>query len=89
MDRRELIISNAEHIVNKYKNAFIEKKDIDLSRDNDYLTLKPINLYGRNMPYAAKKILKRFPEIRYVHFTGGWVENVYSRETLRWGGMWN
>ena len=55
-------------------------------RFHDYVTLIAIGLKGRYMPFAAKKILEAFPEVRYVHFTGGWVETVYSRETLRWAG---
>jgi hypothetical protein len=38
----------------------------------------------RNMPFAAKRILNKFPEIDLVHFTGGWVENIYTRNTLKW-----
>ena len=54
---------------------------------SDYVTLIVLGLRHRNMPYAAKRILEAFPEVKWVHFTGGFVEYVYSRETLKWAGI--
>ena len=71
-------------LLEKYKGVYMPFGSIDLSQSEDYLTLKPQGMKERNMPYAAKKILARYPQIKFVHFTGGWVENVYSRETLKW-----
>lgn len=57
------------------------------SRYPDYVTLIVIGMKTRNMPYAAKRILEAYPEVKFVHFTGGWTEYVYSRETLKWAGI--
>ena len=38
----------------------------------------------RYYPFAAKKILAKYPQIRMVYFLGGWTTHVYSRETLKW-----
>ena len=37
-------------------------------------------------PYIALRILNKYPKFRLVWFTGGWMEGVYTRETLKWGG---
>ena len=37
-------------------------------------------------PFIALRILNKYPKIRGVHFTGGWIEGYYTRETLKWGG---
>ena len=54
---------------------------------SDYVTLIVLGMKHRNMPFAAKRILEAFPKVKWVHFTGGWTEYVYSRETLRWAGF--
>ena len=59
--------------------------EIDLS--DDYLTLDVTFNRAGTHPLAALRILNKYPEIRTVHFTGGWVEGVYTRETLRWSGF--
>ena len=74
-------------ILEKYKGVFVPYGGIDLSKSKEYLILKPQDMKEHNMPYAAKKILKKYPEIRTVHFTGGWMEHVYTRETLKWMGV--
>lgn len=71
-------------ILEKYKGVHVPQGGIELSKGGDYLMLKAQGMTGRNMPLAAKRILARFPEIRMVHFTGGWTEHVYSRNTLKW-----
>ena len=40
----------------------------------------------KNFPFIALRLLNYFPQLRMVHFTGGWVEGVYTRETLRYAG---
>lgn len=52
---------------------------------NDYVTLR-VSTNKCNYPYIALRILNKYPEIRVVHFTGGFIEYVYTRETLKWGG---
>lgn len=37
-------------------------------------------------PLIAQRILNTYPRVRLVHFTGGWIEAVYTRETLKWAG---
>ena len=74
-----------EIIHSNYKNASCGY--VGVSSDGDYATLIVLHLHTRFMPYAAKRILEEFPTVRYVHFTGGWTEHVYSRETLRWMGI--
>lgn len=69
-------------IESNYKKSRVWK--IDLS--GDYLTLNCTTNRGGLHPYIALRILNKYPEIRTVHFTGGWVEGVYTRETLRWSG---
>ena len=64
-----------------YKNAKVD--NIILVRD--YLTLEMFTTFAK-YPYIAKKILDKFPEIGVVHFTGGWIESVCTRETLRYAG---
>ena len=85
---KETITTIVRCTINKYRLGYITDNEIDISADNDYVTLKPISFENRFMPYAAKKILKSCPSVNWVHFTGGAIENVYSRETLKWAGIW-
>ena len=71
-------------ILEKYKGVHVPQGGIELSSGEDYLMLKVQGMTERNMPFAAKRILARFPQIRMVHFTGGWTEHVYTRNTLKW-----
>lgn len=60
---------------------------IDLSGDKlDYLTLDCT--FGRSgmHPYVALRILNKYPDIRVVHFKGGFIEGVYTRNTLSYCG---
>ena len=41
---------------------------------------------SQNYPNIALRILNKFPNISIVHFTGGWIEGVYTRKTLEWAG---
>ena len=67
-----------------YKGTYVPQGGIDIS--GCYLTLKVNGMKSKNMAFCAKRILTKYPQIRYVHFTGGWTEHVYTRETLRWLG---
>lgn len=53
---------------------------------SEYATLKVEGMKHRNMPHAAKRILTEFPNLKWVRFTGGWLDYIYSRETLKWAG---
>lgn len=68
-------------IQSHYKDTVVEKSDLS----GDYLTLQ-VTTRNAKCPYIAKRILDRNKGIRVVHFTGGWIEGVYTRETLRWAG---
>ena len=82
MNLIENIITNI--LEKNYKGVHVPCGGVSLSKNCDYLMLNVQGMKLRNMPFAAKKILKCFPEIKMVHFTGGWMEHVYSRETLKW-----
>ena len=58
-------------ILEGYKGVYVPFGGISLSESCDYVTVRAMDMKGRNMPYASQKILKRYPQIRYVHFTGG------------------
>ena len=60
---------------------------VELTNDGEWLIIKADGMKERNMPFAAKRILSMHEGIRYVHFTGGWTEHVYTRETLKWMGI--
>jgi len=67
-----------------YKGVTIPKNGIN--NEHGYLVIKPTGLASNKMPFVALRILRKYPEIRIVQFTGGWVEAVYTRETLKWAG---
>ena len=50
-----------------------------------------VYIYGsvskRQMPFISKRILDAYPEFRFVQFMD-YVVNSYSRETLKWMGMY-
>lgn len=76
---KEIIEKNYKGVTVGYVHAGIYS--------SDYITLVAIGMKHRNMPYAAKRLLEAFPQVKWVHFTGGWQEYVYSRETLKWAGF--
>lgn len=69
-------------IESKYKRSKVYAIDLN----GDYLTLDCTFSRSGMHPYVALCILNTYPEIRVVHFTGGYIEGVYTRETLKWGG---
>lgn len=53
---------------------------------DDYVTLSGEGITTTNSPWIAKRILDNIKSVRIVHFTGGWLEGVYTRNTLSWAG---
>ena len=75
----------AKLIESNYKRSKVYA--IELSGDNlDYLTLNCTFSRSGMHPLVALRILNKYPDIRIVHFTGGWIEGVYTRNTLKRGG---
>lgn len=73
-----------------YKGVYVHPGAMELSESADYLTIDIRKVEGMkvgNMAFAAKRILAKYPQVKFVHFTGGWTEHVYSRETLKWAGL--
>lgn len=70
-------------LTSSYKNS----NPAYISVSDDYVTILDKGIAFRFLPYAAKRILDKFPQIRMVHFTGGWTEHVYTRNTLKWLGL--
>ena len=68
-------------IEKNYKRAIVENVSLF---GEDYVVIK--GCFGKQEAFVALRILRKYPKIRAVHFTGGWLEGFYSRETLRWGG---
>ena len=87
MDRVKTMNGICRMIEKRYLGTYVPFGGIDLSDSGDYLTLKISGMKERNMPYCAKRIFSSHKGIRMVHFTGGWQEYVYSRETLKWAGF--
>jgi hypothetical protein len=63
-----------------YKHFKVDSVTID----GDIVTLEcqitPESL--RYKPLVAKRILDKCPSIHFVHFTGGWLDSVFTRTTL-------
>lgn len=70
-----------ELIRKHYKTVRIDRAELS----GDYLILHGVR-FNHKEPFVALRILNKFPDIRVVHFTGAWMEGVYTRETLKWGG---
>ena len=71
-----------------YKTAVLEEIAVEKSavfQDDTSVILKCHNR-SQDTPHIALRILNKYPEVRLVHFTGGWLEAVYTRETLKWAG---
>ena len=69
-------------LIEKYKDTTVDW----VSVQGDYVIIS-CSTKEHKLPYIALKILNKFPKVKSVHFTGGWVEHYYSRETLKWGGF--
>lgn len=75
----------AKLIERNYKRSRVYA--INLSGDKlDYLTLNCTFSRSGMHPFVALRIINKYPDIRIVHFTGGFIDGVYTRETLRYGG---
>lgn len=67
-----------------YKSARISKCNVN--GDGTVvlvMMLKPKNLYAR----AAQRILNTCPDVKMVLFTGGFIETVYTRSSLKFAGF--
>ena len=84
MNQNELSVR--DRIVNDIQKHYKKLSASYAYLSGDYLTLMVPGLPGFKMPLVAKRILSKSGEVRVVHFTGGWTESVYTRETLRWAG---
>ena len=72
-----------------YKTAHVFRVVVEKSaifKVDDYVYLECSAGRQENYPRIALRILNRYPSVRGVQFTGGWVEAVYTRETLKWAG---
>lgn len=84
MNNRQLKTkSSIEDVVNGYKSVklcycYVEESSV---------TLTDANHRADKYPFIAKKILSKFPEIKFVYFTGGWTTYVYSKNTLKYLGL--
>ena len=87
MDRVKVMDGICRMIEKHYSGTFVPFGGIDLSKEGDYLILRVRDMKKRNMPYCAKRIFEKCPEIRIVHFTGDWTERVYTRESLKLAGI--
>lgn len=70
-----------------YKSAIVYQVVLEksvLNTNDDVVYIKCVA--GRNYANIALRILNKYPSVRMVQFTGGWIEAVYTRETLKWAG---
>ena len=71
-----------KYIEDCYKTIVVN----DIALEGDYLYLK-CEVYKKGTPEkVAVKVLKTFKDIRVVHFVGGEMEEVYTKDTLQWLG---
>lgn len=75
------IFSVGELIKKNYKRAELQSVYVE----EEYCLLRCFTA-KRNYPFIAKRLLNKFPELKTIHFTGGFIEDVYTRNTLAWGG---
>ena len=74
-------------IEKNYKHTTVESVSVVKSNfSNDDCVILRCNTPSYRAPLIALRILNTYPSVRLVQFTGGWMEAVYTRETLRWAG---
>lgn len=73
-----------QEIFGLLKKNYKSSKACYVSVNGENVTILDSGLPIRYYPYAAKKILAKYPELDFVHFTGQWTEYFYSRNTLKW-----
>ena len=74
-------------IENNYKHTTVESVSVVKSNfNNDDCVILRCNTQSYRCPLIALRILNKYKSVRLVHFTGGWIEGVYTRETLKWAG---
>ena len=76
---------NVEQIVSDIESHYRKTSVENASLSKDYLVMK-VSTRTNTCPYIALRVLNMNRGIRVVHFTGGWIEGVYTRETLKLGG---
>ena len=77
-----MIEQDIENLIKKnYKRAIVDKVSL---LGTDYIVIK--GSFSRQEAYVALRILRKYPELRAVNFTGWGLEGFFSRETLRWNG---
>lgn len=79
-------MKNVDEIVKLIEPHYKRSRVHSINLDDDYLTLKCTLDRAGQHPYVALRILNANPKIRVVHFTGGYVEGVYTRNTLSYAG---
>ena len=75
-------------IESNYKHTQVESVCVDDSTitPDELCVILRCNTQSYRCPLIALRILNTYPKVRLVHFTGGWIEGVYTRETLKWAG---
>lgn len=79
-------MKTTDEIVKMIQSKYKGSRVYTLYLDEDYLTLDCAFSRSGMHPYVALRILNTYPNIRVVHFTGGYVEGVYTRNTLKYAG---
>ena len=82
----ELELERLGGVLDTLRKNYKRTKFIYAYLKGDYLTLMAENCAWHRYPWIAKRILDNYHDVRVVHFTGGWTEGVYTRETLKWAG---
>ena len=78
-----------QEVKNTIHNILISYKGVDSTLINfdgvDTIITAPY-INSRQMEWASKKILDKFPFIKHIYFVGGWTTYVFSRHSLEWAG---
>lgn len=77
-------IETQNEIFELLKKAYKRSNAIYVYFNGETVSITDKGLPFRYYPFAAKKILAKYPQVRMVYFLGGWTTHVYSRETLKW-----
>ena len=72
-------------IIESYKGVSVASVSI-FGQKSLTIMIKADGANGKNMPLAATKILNKYSDVEFVHFTGGFMEHVYTRRTLSYLG---
>ena len=83
---KQMYMKKVYEITKLIENNYKRSKIYTISLRGDYLTLDATFSSCGKEPLVALRILNKYPEISVVHFTGGFIDGVYTRETLSYGG---